>query len=436
MADANGAALVVGGREFSFADLEREKLKWKKTLSQRFSAGTVVSLESDFSPSAVGALLAMAELNLIAVPMTTSQEEQREKWRELAGVQGTVKLDANGSEAAMKTPDLPVSSHALYAELRAKGRTGLVLFSSGTSGPVKAAVHDFTLLREKFKKPRPPHRMAAFLHFDHIGGLNTLLSSLASRGTLILPESRHPDDVIKAVEKFRVEILPTSPTFLNLLLLSRAWEGRDLSSLKTITYGTEPMPAATLEALVKTFPNVRFHQTYGLSELGILRSKSRSSDSLWMKIGGDGFETRVRDGLLEIKAASAMLGYLNAPSPFTEDGWYRTGDAVETDGEWLRIKGRESEIINVGGEKVHPSEIEGVLRQMEGVEDVTVSGEEHPLTGSIVKARVRLMRAEDPGAFRKRMREFCQGRLRPFQIPQKVEFAAAPLHGERFKKLR
>lgn len=55
-----------------------------------------------------------------------------------------------------------------------------------------------------------------------------------------------------------------------------------------------------------------------------------------------------------------MLGYLNAASPFTDDGWFKTGDEVEQDGEWLRILGRRSEIINVGGEKVSPAEIEGV----------------------------------------------------------------------------
>src|SRR5690606_14521139 len=146
--------------------------------------------------------------------------------------------------------------------------------------------------------------------------------------------------------------LPTTQTFLNLTLLGKAWEGLDLSSLQLITYGTEPMPEATLKAVHERFPEVQLLQTYGLSELGILRSKSRSSDSLWVKVGGEGFETRIVDGLLEIKAQSAMLGYLNAPSPFTPDGWFRTGDAVEVDGEWLRILGRKSEMINVGGEKV------------------------------------------------------------------------------------
>ena len=101
------------------------------------------------------------------------------------------------------------------------------------------------------------------------------------------------------------------------------------------------------EALNKIFPQVKILQTYGLIELGVLRSKSKKNDSLWVKIGGEGYKTRIIDGILQIQARSAMLGYLNAPSPFTEDGWFKTGDTVEVDGEYIKILGRKSEIINV-----------------------------------------------------------------------------------------
>ena len=116
--------------------------------------------------------------------------------------------------------------------------------------------------------------------------------------------------------------------------------------------GPQGMPESTLQHLHKVLPDVRLKQTYGLSELGILRSKSKSSDSLWVKVGGEDYETKIVDGILWIRARSAMLGYLNAPSPFTEDGWFITGDAVEVDGEYIKILGRKSELINVGGEKV------------------------------------------------------------------------------------
>jgi acyl-CoA synthetase (AMP-forming)/AMP-acid ligase II len=153
-------------------------------------------------------------------------------------------------------------------------------------------------------------------------------------------------------------------------------------------------------------------------------------------VGGEGFQTRIVDGMLEIKAESAMLGYLNHESPFTEDGWFRTGDAVEVDGEYIRILGRKSEIINVGGEKVYPAEVESVVLQMDGVEDAIVVGSPNPIMGNIVEVQVKLSTDESLAEFRSRMMAFCQGRLARFKIPQKVVLSERDLHSDRFKKLR
>ena len=87
---------------------------------------------------------------------------------------------------------------------------------------------------------------------------------------------RNPDRVCALIEEHGVELLPTSPTFLNLLLLSEATRRHDLSSLKLITYGTEPMPQSTLDAIRRSVPWARVQQTYGLSELGILRRRAKT----------------------------------------------------------------------------------------------------------------------------------------------------------------
>jgi acyl-CoA synthetase (AMP-forming)/AMP-acid ligase II len=233
-----------------------------------------------------------------------------------------------------------------------------------------------------------------------------------------------------------VELLPTSPTFLNLLLLSEAYKHFDLSSLKRITYGTEVMPARTLARLHAILPAVTLQQTYGLSELGILRTKSRSSDSLWVKLGGDGFELKVQDNTLWIRAQSAMLGYLNAPSPFGDERWFNTGDAVEVDGEYVRILGRRSEMINVGGLKFFPVEVENVLMQMPNVRDAVVVGEPNPITGQMVVARLNLSEPEDLTGIRQRVRAFCRERLAPYKIPTRAEALTEDQFTPRFKKVR
>ena len=396
--------------------------------------GAVVSVEADFSPRAVALLLALIEHGAIIVPLTSSVEEKKPEFREIAQVECLISIDAQDRLQIEMTGRS--AGHELLRGLKSLGHPGLILFSSGSTGKSKAALHDIVPMLEKFTVPRHTLRTITFLLFDHIGGFNTLLYNLSNTGCVVTVPDRRPETICRAVQEHGVELLPTSPTFLNLLLVSEAYRQYDLSSLKMVTYGTEVMPESTLKRFHALFPEVKLLQTYGLSEVGILRSKSKSSDSLWVKVGGEGFETRVVDGMLEIKAKSAMLGYLNHASPFTADGWFRTGDAVEVDGEYLRILGRKSELINVGGEKVYPAEVESVLQLMDGVEDVAVTGQPHPITGQIVFARVKLTSGESLAQFRSRMRQFCQDKLARYAVPQKVELVEESLHGERFKKMR
>jgi long-chain acyl-CoA synthetase len=397
--------------------------------------GAVVSVEADFSPRAVALLLALIERNAILVPLTSSVEEKKPEFREIAEVESV--LEIRGDDDTLKVSNTGTTAkHELLLRLKRAGSPGLILFSSGSTGKSKAALHDIVPMLEKFKVQRHTLRTITFLLFDHIGGFNTLLYNLSNAGCVITVPDRRPDTICRAIEQHKVQLLPTSPTFINLLLVSEAYKQFDLSSLETVTYGTEVMPESTLKRFNALYPHIKLQQTYGLSEVGILRSKSKSNDSLWVKVGGEGFETRIADGLLEIKAKSAMLGYLNAPSPFTDDGWFKTGDAVEVDGEYIKILGRKSELINVGGEKVYPAEVESILQLMDGVEDVAVRAEPHPITGNVVHARVKLSTDETVADFRKRMHEFCKDKLTRFKIPQKVELVEAAMHGERYKKMR
>lgn len=430
-ANSENPAIIWKDQEYKYKDLLEEIEHCRKTLNFE---GAVVAVKADFSPKATALLLSLIEKNCIIVPLSESIKAKHDEFSEIAEAEYEIVINSDESIEINKTKR--VAKSEIINSLKKQAHPGLVLFSSGSTGKSKAAVHDFTPLLEKFKTPRHQMRAIAFLLFDHIGGVNTLLYNLSNAGCIVTVQTRDPATVCASIEKWKVETLPTSPTFLNLLLLSGAFENYDLSSLNLVTYGTEVMPESVLTRFSKTFPNIRLLQTYGLSELGILRSKSKSSDSLWVKVGGEGFETRVADGLLEIKAESAMLGYLNAPSPFTEDGWFKTGDAVEVDGEYLKILGRKSEIINVGGEKVYPAEVESVIQSLSNVEDVVVKGEENAITGNIVKAIVKLKSEERISDFRKRMRAHCKNELPAFKIPQKIEIANSYSHGQRFKKMR
>lgn len=399
---------------------------------QGVKPGSAVVLIGDFSLESIGHLLALIELNAISIPLTRAT--LRNVQDQLEEVEPDLILDVDRSTVERR--DRAQDPNAHYRALRAKGAPGLVLFTSGSTGRPKAVVHDFSRLLEKFHESRPALVTLNFLLFDHWGGLNTLLHSLSSGSMLVLPESRQPDDVCSLIARYGIELLPATPSFLNLLLISGAPDRHDLSSLKVISFGAEPMPASTLDRLRKVFPNVELRQTYGMIELGVLRAKSRSDGSLWVKLGGRGYDLRVVDGMLEIKAEATMLGYIGHQSPITPDGYFRTGDLVEQDGEYLKILGRKSDLINVGGQKVYPAEVETVLLEIDGVRDASVHGEPHIMMGKIVVARVVIDAGGEPAEMRKRIKRYCAERLQPFMVPTKIVFETGQLQSHRLKRQR
>jgi acyl-coenzyme A synthetase/AMP-(fatty) acid ligase len=326
----------------------------------------------------------------------------------------------------------------LINQLRQKKKAGVVIFTSGTTGKKKAALFDIEKLFLKyFNKPARPYRTLTFLNLDHIGGINTVCSILTSGGTIITAKDKSVKSVCSAIEQHEVQLLPTTPTFLHMLLISHAQELYDLSSLKMITYGTEPMPEFLLKELHKALPNVKLKQTYGATEFGILSTQSLSSDSTWMKIGGPNTDIQIKEGTLWVRTDLAMLGYLNSPSPFQDQGWYNTKDKVEVCNDYFRILGRDTDIINVGGEKVNPIEIENLLMQLPNVLNVLVYGKDNPLTGQIVAAHFVIDKAEDLKHLRKRIWDFCySSKIEAYKIPRYIDIAEHDLVNDRFKKLR
>lgn len=428
-------AIVWLDQPFSFRWLMEATNSWAQKVSAfGIAPGNVVVLKADFSPNAVALFLSLIQHACIVVPLTFALTQNEETLLETAQCEYAIRIDEKDRVEMARLSHR--ATHERYHQLTELGHPGLVLFSSGSTGPSKAALHDMHLILQKFKAQRKAYRSVSFLLFDHIGGINTMLYLLANGGCLVTLNDRSPDTVLNCIEKHRVELLPTSPTFINLILLSEAYQRYDLSALKMVTYGTEPMPEVTLKRFHQILPQVELRQTYGLSEIGIMQSKSKRSDSLWVKIGGDGYQTRIVDGILHIKARSAMLGYLNHPDPFTEDGWLVTGDRVEKDGEYVKILGRESEIINVGGEKVYPVTVESVLQTLENVADVTVYGKDNPITGQMVCADVRLKLPEEKKVFVRRLKKYCKEQLMPFMVPVKVNLVIEPSHSARFKKVR
>lgn len=397
--------------------------------------GDAVVVVGDYSPEVFCLMLALAQHGSIVIPLTKNSVIEESVALGVSGCDWHVEFAADGINATI-TPRVIASDNALLANFRERGSPGLILFSSGSTGKPKGILHDFNQVVEKFRKQRQAVVAIPFLMIDHFGGVNTILAITASLGTVVTVSDRSLTKICGAIQRFRVELLPATPSFLTLLMASKLHNDFDLSSLKRITYGTEVMPQSTLDRLIQAFPGVNLQQTYGLSEVGVLRSQSRNDGSLWVRIGGEGFQTKIVNDVLWIKSEYAMVGYLNAPSEFDADGWFNTQDQVETDGEYFRILGRVTDLINVGGQKVYPAEVESVILDVENVQDVAVFGETHNLLGQIVVAKIVLDQPEALESVKKRVRQACLAKLASFKVPAKVVLSEGVLHSARQKKIR
>jgi acyl-CoA synthetase (AMP-forming)/AMP-acid ligase II len=430
------SAFVHRGRRMTYGEVVARIDEYRGQLRARaVGPGDIVAVLGDYSPETFCFLLALAFERTVIIPLSRESVIEQDVALAISGCDWIATFDEAGADVSLAPHEI-VADGPLLTEFIARGRPGLILFSSGSTGAPKAILHDLALVAEKFRKQRDPVTSIAFLMIDHFGGINTLFAITSSLGTVVTVSDRSVSTICKAIEDNRVELLPATPSFLTMLVASGLHRDHDLSSLRRITYGTEVMPQSTLERLGKAFPDVALQQTYGLSEVGVLRSQSRPDGSLWVRLGGEGFETKVVDGILFVRSQYAMVGYLNAPSKFDAEGWFNTQDRVEVDGDYLRILGRTTDLINVGGQKVYPAEVEDVILTLDNVADVAVSGEEHPLMGQMVVARVLTRAPEAATELKKRVRSWCRTRLAGYKIPTKVILADGPMYTGRQKKIR
>jgi acyl-CoA synthetase (AMP-forming)/AMP-acid ligase II len=434
-AKGDAPAMWWRGRAYSYAEMLEAVDAWDSRLrGDGVGSGTVCAVLGDYSPATCSMFFALMRARAILVPFTVAGSAEMAALSDIAGVERLYRFGP--SDEAVIERFTPSGPNDLVASFRDRGMPGLIVFTSGSTGKPKGILHDCERVMRKFVAERRGWRTLLFLMMDHFGGFNTMLSAFAYGGVAICAPERTPEGVARTITDARVTLLPTTPTFLNLLLASGSYRAFDLSSVELITYGTEVMPDATLQRVRTIFPNAQVKQTYGLSELGVLRSKSESDDSVWVKIGGDGFEVRVKNDMLWVRSEANMVGYLNAPSPFDEEGWMCTGDHVEVRGEYMRILGRSSDMINVGGQKVFPAEVEEVLLRAPNVVEAAVFGVKHPLLGHVVHARVTTAGTEDPAELGVRLRRFCLDHMAKYKVPVRFVAAEGAQHSERFKKLR
>jgi len=320
-------------------------------------------------------------------------------------------LDHTGASAV--APPSPAAA--------ADGETLWLFTTSGTTGEPKVFSHTLRSLTVSTRAGRggarecrwglayQPHRFA---------GIQVVLQALASGNVLVLPP---PGDINASMEAFarhRVNTLSATPSQWRNFLSHGALRG---CALEQITLGGEIADQAILSALARQFPAARIVHIYASTEAGVGFSVADGRAGFpvaWLDQGPP-LQLRISaGGSLLIRSPALSCSEALLPR-LTADGYLDTQDQVIASGDRVYFLGRASGVINVGGNKVHPEEVESLVREVPGVRNALVSGRSSPLMGQLVLLEVQ---ADDLSAaacaeLKRRIRDHCRQHLPKYKMP-------------------
>jgi fatty-acyl-CoA synthase len=324
----------------------------------------------------------------------------------------------------------------------------LALFTSGTTGTLKAAQHSHETYSAVVRNvlanmidPQPGEIMLHAASLIHASGCFVLPYWLRGGAAAILP-GFSPASYIEAIETLRPTALNLVPTMLQMLFQTPGIDAADLSSVETIAYGASPMPRPVLERALALWGPV-FVQYYGQTEaplaiccLGKDEHVGASPERL-LSCGRPSIETEIRlideagvdaapgeAGEIVLRAPFAMAGYTDPAlneAAFLPGGWLRTRDIGRFDEEgYLTLVDRTSDMIVTGGYNVYPREVEDVLSGHEAVASVAVVGLPDEVWGEAVTAFavLRAGAAADEGA----LIGHAHAHLAGYKVPKSVRF--------------
>lgn len=303
----------------------------------------------------------------------------------------------------------------------------ILLTTSGTTGKPKIAIHSLSALLGRIANVKSESaRWLLTFHPASFAGLQVLLTALTSESELVGTSVLTVANLADSLQKYQPSHVSGTPTFWRAVLLVLGHGSRDLP-LKQITIGGETVDQATLDMLRGVFPAARITHIYASTEAGALfavKDGHAGFPAQWLDQDIEGVGLRIRDGALEVRSPRTMEKYLTDPiaKVRTEDGWIVTGDLVENIGDRVVFRGRVDEVINVGGAKVSPEEVEAVLLKMPLVKEVRVFGQRNPISGAVVTAEVVVSSGTDEDNARQAIYSFAKLHLENFKVPRIVKF--------------
>lgn len=392
-----------------------------------------IGLAVQASASALAALAACQQLALDVYLLDGDWTKER-----LVDIAQQLQLEevySPESKQFLNRPDeLPVADSRCDASLSPSVRGSVTILTSGTTGGMKAVRHQWERLTRpvRFLKNGSDQRWLLAYRPHLYAGLQVVLQAFLNGGTLVAPmPGDEPTQIARLMAEAGVQFASATPSYWRRLLLWADPRWFDRVTLRQITLGGEAIDQEILDRLHHVFPTARLVHIYATTELGrcfsVTDGRAGFPSHYLDAPSADGIELQIRDDQLWVRSANAMSGYASASTDLSlaradEAGWFPTGDLVALHGDRVHFVGRMSDMLNVGGNKVHPLVVERAIRQIAGVEDVRVFGQTSSIAGQLVACQIVAQTGVSPDHLRQQILAHCRERLDRYQCPRVIEF--------------
>jgi len=320
----------------------------------------------------------------------------------------------------------PVPSHR-YA-------TEWLLLTSGTTGVPKIVVHTLASLTDPIKIRRrndPTVVWGTFYDIRRYGGLQIYLRALRGRTSLVLSGASEPTSAfLERLRQHAVTHLSGTPSHWRRVLMMPA---NELPTLRYLRLSGEIADQALLDSLRRTYPHAQLAHAYASTEAGVVfavEDRLEGFPASFLNGVGKGVAMKIEDATLRVRSRRTASKYAGSKEPLLDaDGFVDTGDVVQRRGERYYFMGRRGGIVNVGGLKVHPEEVESVINRHPDVRMSLVRARKNPFTGAVVVADVLLRDQRDAGNrgkdVEREILDICRGVLPEYKVPALIRFVSS-----------
>jgi len=322
----------------------------------------------------------------------------------------------NDNTINVSSPITPIQVSSFEDILKSihESTSEISIFTSGTTGQPKKVIHTFqTLTRSvRISEKYNNQRWGFAYNPTHMAGLQVFFQAFLNMNTLFNIFNQSRNLIYKTIEKYSITHISATPTFYRLLLPVE----KSYYSVKRITFGGEKSDRKLHDMMLSIFPNAKINNIYASTEAGSLFFAQNENFLIPSAISN---KIKVKNN--ELLIHKSLLGKSDS---FTFSGdYYHSGDLIEWINEeegLFRFKSRKNELINIGGYKVNPTEVESVILEMPEILQVVVFGKQNSILGNILCAEVIIKELNNLTELS--IRNFLKEKLQDFKIPRRIIF--------------